>query len=202
VRFTRGTVGSVESESAHLFRIETKALVLRPFELGDAAAVYALSNEPASRQWLPSQVQADEAEARELLNSLIEQYTAPADPRRGPYVLAVDHRDDGTLIGHVGLSPLEGDVEIGFAVAEAYQRQGLGVEAVIAACRWAFGRFGLSRILAIAARSNQGSRKVLARAGFEHQTDRVMCFQGTEQAVSIYYLFGPEASTGGADRTA
>ncbi len=161
-------MANVEDESGQLFRIETEALVLRPFELGDAAAVYAQSNEPASRQWLPSQVQTDEVEARELLKLLIEQYAAPADPRRGPYVLAVDHRSDGTLIGHVGLSPFEGDVEIGFAVAEAYQRQGLAVEAVIAACRWAFGRFGLPRILAIAAQSNHGSRKVLARAGFEH----------------------------------
>ncbi len=194
-------MGKMDRESAQRFRIETESLVLRPFELEDAAAVYALSNEPASRQWLPSQVQADEAEARELLESLIEQYTAPADPRRGPFVLAIDHRGDGTLIGHVGLSPFDGDVEIGFAVAEAYQRQGLGVEAVIAACRWAFERFGLSRILAIAARSNQGSRKVLARAGFEHREDRVMCFQAVEQPVSVYGLLGPGAATKEADRT-
>jgi len=185
----------MEKESGQLFRIETKVLVLRPFELGDTAAVHRLSNERSSRQWLPSQVYADEAEAREGLGFLIDQYTAPADPRRGAYVLAVDHRDDGTLIGHVGLSPFEGDVEIGFAVAEAYQHQGLAVEAVVAACGWAFGRFGLPRILAITARSNGGSRKVLARAGFEHQVDRVMCFQGTDQTVSVYYLRRPGALT-------
>ena len=181
---------NVEDESGQLFRIETEALVLRPFELGDAAAVCAQSNEPACRQWLPSQVQADEAEAHALLKLLIEQYAAPADPRHGPYVLAVDHRSDGGLIGHVGLSPLDGDVEVGFAIAEAYQRQGLAVEAVIAACHWAFDEFGLPRIMAIAAQSNHGSRKVLARAGFEHQVDRVMCFQATEQAVSVYCLSG------------
>jgi len=174
-----------------LFRIETEALVLRPFELGDAAVVYAQSNEPACRQWLPSQVQASEVEARALLKLLIEYYAAPGDPRRGPYVLAVDHRNDGGLIGHVGLSPLDGDVEVGFAIAQAYQREGLAVEAVIAACHWAFDRFGLPGILAIAAQSNHASRKVLARAGFEHQVDRVMCFQGKEQAVSAYRLPGP-----------
>jgi ribosomal-protein-alanine N-acetyltransferase len=198
----QGTMGSVDRESPQLFRIETEALVLRPFELGDAAAVYALSNEPGSRHWLPSQVQADEVGARELLESLIRHYTATADPRRGPYVLAVEHRGDGTLIGHVGLSPFAGDVEIGFAVAEAFQRRGLGVEAVTAACRWAFGRFGLSRILAIAARSNEGSRKLLARAGFEHLEDRVMCFQATEQPVSVYHLLGPGAAPKAADRSA
>jgi RimJ/RimL family protein N-acetyltransferase len=158
----QGTGRNVESESAHLFRIETEALVLRPIELGDAAAMYALSNEPAFRQGLPSQVYADVVEARGVLKFLIEEFTAPADPRRGAYVLAVDHRGDGALIGHVGLSPFEGDVEVGFAVAEAYQRQGLAVEAVIAACRWALSRFGLPRILAITAQSSQGSRQCSA----------------------------------------
>lgn len=191
----QGTVGIVERESEQVFRIETKSLVLRPFEIGDTAAAYTLSNEPSSRQWLPSQVYADEAEARRVLEFLIDQFAAPADPRRGAYVLAVDHRDDGTLIGHVGLSPFEGDVEIGFTVAEAYQRRGLAVEAVVAACRWAFGKFGLPRILGITAQSNQGSREVLARARFEHQVDRVMCFQGTDQAVSVYSLRRPAAPT-------
>ena len=192
----------MERESGQLVRIETETLILRPFELGDAATVYALSNEPASRQWLPSQVYADEVEARGVLKFLIEQFAAPANPRLGPYVLAVDHRGDGTLIGHVGLSPFEDDVEVGFAVAEAYQGQGLAVEAVTAACRWAFGKFGLPKILAIAAQSNLGSRKVLARAGFEHHVDRVMCFQATEQAVSVYYLSGPEAQMRVVDPTA
>jgi ribosomal-protein-alanine N-acetyltransferase len=197
-----GKVGNVECESGQQFRIETEALVLRPFELEDAKAVYALSIEPASRLWLPSQVHADEVEARGVLQFLIAQYEASADPRHGPYVLAVDHRVDGTLIGHVGLSPFEGDVEVGFAVAEAYQRRGLAVEAVIAACRWAFGWFGLVRILGIAAQSNQGSRKVLFRAGFEHRTDRVMSFQGKEQAVSVYRLSGPAVRARGVNHTA
>ncbi len=187
------TVGNTENGLGRLFRIETDTLVLRPFGLHDAAAVYALSNEPSSQNWLPSQVQADEDEARGLLKFLIKQYAGPADPRRGPFVLAVDHRDDGALIGHVGLSPFEGEVEIGFAVAEAYQRQGLAVEAVIATCGWALGRFSLPRILAITAQSNRGSRKVLTRAGFEHQEDRVMCFQATDQTVSVYYLSGTKA---------
>lgn len=194
-------MGSVESKSGQLFRIETEALVLRPFELRDAAAVCAQSNEPASRQWLPSQVYADEVEARGVLKFLIEQYEAPADPRRGPYVLAVDHLGDRALIGHVGLSPFDGDVEVGFSVAEAYQRQGFAVEAVIEACRWAFGKFGLPRILAVTAQPNLGSRKVLARAGFEHNADRVMCFQSSEQAVSVYCLSGLNALMS-VDRTA
>lgn len=191
-----------ESEPGRPFRIETQALVLRPFTLEDTAHVYALNKEPSARQWLPSQVYADEAEARAVLEFLIDQFTVPGDPRRGAYVMAIDHRRDNKLIGHVGLSPFEGDVEVGFAIAEAYQRRGLAVEAVTGACRWALGRFGLARILAITAHSNRGSRKVLARAGFEHHEDRVMCFQGTEQMVSVYCLSGSAEAVGGEARPA
>ena len=191
-----------ESSRVPRGRIETESLVLRPFELEDAAAVYAQSNEPSARQWLPSQVQTDETKARALLKFLIEQCAAPANPRHGPYVLAVEHRRDCVLVGHVGFSPLEGeyegDVEIGFAIAEAYQRQGLAVEAVSAACRWAFRKYGLPRILAIAAQSNPGSQRVLARARFEHREDRVMLFQGTEQAVSVYCLTGKRSEENGS----
>lgn len=175
-----------------MLRIETDALILRPFELRDAAEVYAQSLESAAREWLPSQVLADEDEARGLLEFLIEQFTADADPRRVPLVLAVEHRGDGALIGHVGLSPLEedleGEAEVGFAIAEAFQGRGLAVEAVGAACRWALERFSLPRILAITAKANHASRKVLARVGFELQGDREMCFQGTDQTVCLYHL--------------
>lgn len=168
--------------------VETASITLRRLVAGDAADLFLLSNEPTFRQWLPSQVYADEAEARAALDFLASQCAAPANPKLGPYVLAIEHRVDRRLIGHVGLSPIGSDVEIGFAIAEAYQRRGLAAEAVVAACRWAFERFELSMILGIAAQRNEASMRVLLRAGFEHEEDRVMCFQGTEQAVAVYGL--------------
>lgn len=171
--------------------IATPNLLLRHFTLRDAALAHTLSLEPSSQLWLPSQIFADEAIARERLAFLIARCAAPGDPRLGPYVLAIEHRASGVLIGHVGLSPFDDDVEIGFAIAEAYQRQGLAVEAVTAACRWAFERFALPCILGIAAQANDASRKVLARAGFAHQDDREMNFQGTAQTVSVYGLPRP-----------
>jgi len=189
-------VESVETELTHPFRIQTPSLVLRPFDLSDAAAAYALSIEPAALQWLPSQVFADEVAARRRILFFIEQYASSPDPRHGPHVLAVEHKRDGKLIGHVGLGEFEGDAEIGFGIAEAYQGQRLAVEAVIATCRWAFDKFGLPRILGIAVQSNEASRKVLVRAGFEYQTDRFMCAQGTDQMVSIYSLSDTKAENG------
>lgn len=168
--------------------IHTHSLLLRRLRPEDAAAVLALALEAASRTWLPSQVPRDRAHADSIVASLIAAYASPGDPRLGPYVLAVEHRADRALIGHVGFSPLEGDVEIGFAIGEAHQGRGLAAEAVAAASEWAFRTFGLDRILGVTAATNTASKRTLERAGFVHQRDALMNFQSTEQSVSVYAL--------------
>jgi RimJ/RimL family protein N-acetyltransferase len=141
-------------------------------------------------------VYADETDARRALQALIAPEGDPEDPRLRPFVLAIEHRGDGLLIGHVGLSPFRGDVEVGFAVAEAFQRRGFATEAVVAACAWALERFELPSIVALAAEANQASRRVLARAGFESLETRLMDFQGTEQAVSVCRFHQPRPPRG------
>lgn len=168
--------------------VETRSLLLRQFVLQDAAAVFALSHEETSRTWLPSQVYRDHAHAVSVLEFLIGQYSTPGNPSYGPYVLAIEHRTDHRLIGHVGFSPLDDEVEIGFAIAQDYQRHGFATEAIVAASRWAFQAFTLSRILGIASAANISSKRALMRAGFAHEGDRVMHFQGAEQDVSVYAL--------------
>ncbi|MBK8232850.1 MAG: GNAT family N-acetyltransferase [Candidatus Eisenbacteria bacterium] len=103
--------------------------------------------------------------------------------------LAVEHRSSSTLIGHVGLSPLDDDVEIGFSIAESFQRQGLATEAIDAASHWAFETFALARILAITSATNTASRRTLLRAGFIYEGDKTMRFQGMDEAVSVYARF-------------
>lgn len=166
----------------------TSSLIIRLLVPGDAATLLALSREPMSRKWLPSQVYRDEAHAAAVLEHLIRAYSTPADPRRGPYVLAIEDRADDALIGHVGFSPLEEDVEIGFAIAMNRQRRGLASEAVVAACRWAFETFRLERIVAVTSAENAASRRTLQRAGFLHREDKVALFQGSETPVTVYVL--------------
>src|SRR5262245_21083993 len=96
--------------------VETRSLRLRRLALQDAPTLLVLSNEETSRTWLPSQVYRDRAHAVSVLEFLIGQYSIPGDPRQGAYVLAIEHRTDGVLIGHVGFSPFDKEVEIGFAI--------------------------------------------------------------------------------------
>lgn len=171
--------------------IETASLLLRHFDLKDAPAALLLSKEETSRAGLPSQVYRDHAHAVSALAFLIRHYPTPGNPRHGPYVLAVEHRASGALIGHVGFSPLDDEVEIGFSIAQDYQRQGLATQAIVAASRWAFETFELDTIVAITSVANVPSKRTLARAGFVHERNQSMNFQGVVQDVSVYSLARP-----------
>ncbi len=140
------------------------------------------------RNWLPSQVYRDEAHAASVLASLISQYSVPADPTVGSYVLGVQVRSAGELVGHVGFGPLDEAVEVGFAIESVHQRKGIATEAVRAACEWAADAFSIATILGVTAAQNSASQGVLLRAGFARQKEEVMRFQGREQPVVFFAL--------------
>jgi [ribosomal protein S5]-alanine N-acetyltransferase len=166
--------------------IRTPRLRLRHFSLEDAAAIRQLNAEPSTRHWLPSHVYADAAEATEALAFLISCYSEPGNPRRGPYVLAVEHADTRQLLGHVGFSPLDDKVEVSYAIAEAERSHGYGVEALAHACERVGQAFGLSSFVAATATENIASRHLLERVGFFHVRDETTRFQGIQRAVSRY----------------
>lgn len=166
--------------------LHTQSLVLRHFELGDAQALMNLNAEQTTRTWLPSHVYSTLDDALTALAFLIGKYAQPGNPRHGPYVLGIEHRESAKLLGHVGFSPLGEDVEISYAVAEASRGQGYGTQSMVAACRWAAAAFALNRILALTASANAASLRALVGAGFQRADERVMRFQGEHCLVSTY----------------
>ena len=170
----------------------TRSLLLRPLSLEDVDIACALSNEEPARKWLPSQVYRDIAHATSAVQFLIRQQSDPGDPQLGAYVLAIERKAKPGMIGHVGLSPLDGDVEVGFGIALAYQRRGFASEAVTAMCAWALEAFHLPRIIAIAAAENAASCRTLVNSGFAHQETKLFKFQGSEQVVDVYARSHPE----------
>jgi len=166
--------------------IHTPSLRLRQIVVGETERMMELNGQPSTRLWLPSHVYADVHEATARMRYLISCYSSPGDPRIGPYVLAVEHRASGALLGHVGFSPFDSDVEVSYAIAEDSRRRGYGSEALLYACQWAAQTFGLPSVLAITEAGNVPSRRTLERAAFVHAKDTVMQFQGSEQTVSHY----------------
>ena len=170
----------------HGLPLETASLRLRQLIPDDAAPMMALNAEPTTSQWLPSHVYPTLAEARSRIECLISCYSKPGHPLQGPYVLAVEHKPSRRLLGHVGFSELNGEVEVSYAIAEDSRGRGYGAEALIRACNWAAAAFALPRLLAITESANVSSRRLLDRAHFAQEHEALMHFQGKEQLVSRY----------------
>ena len=138
------------------------------------------------RVWIPNQVYADEAHALEVLRFLTSQYGRSANPRHTPYVLGVCLTASHELIGHVGFSPCEYGVEVGYAIGEAHQNRGYAKQAVLAATTWALSKFDLPFICAVVAAENVRSCKVLESCGFELLTVLQRKLHGIKRPVRIY----------------
>jgi RimJ/RimL family protein N-acetyltransferase len=168
--------------------LETPRLILRPLGEADAPKLFAMSRESGLRRWLPDQVYADEAEALAVARLLAAKFGAPGGPAAAPHVFGVCLREGDELIGHVGLSPLRGEVEVGYAIEERRQGRGLASEAVRAAAEWGVQRFGLARILGIVAPANAASCRVLERAGFGLVGEAMGRLHGRDALVRTYQL--------------
>jgi len=166
--------------------IHTPSLRLRWLVVEDAKRMMELNGEPSTSRWLPSHVYADMNEATSRMRYLISCCLSPGDPRLAPYVLAVEHVASCALLGHVGFSAFDNDVEVSYAIAEGSRGRGYGSEALVYACQWAAENFNLPSILAITHSENTPSRRTLERAAFIHAEDTVMSFQGSQQTVSRY----------------
>lgn len=164
----------------------TPSLRLRHFVQEDALQVMTLNAEPSTSLWLPSHVYETKEEAESRLGHLISCYKKPGSPQLGPYVLGVVEAATSQLLGHVGFSPLDGEVEVSYAMAEAARGQGFGTEALIHGCEWIVAAFGLRRVVALTAAANIASRRTLERAFFTYEHDSERSFQGVPTMVSRY----------------
>lgn len=165
-------------------RIHTQRLLLRPFSLEDAQALYVLSREETLRRRMPDQVYDSVKEAGEVAAFLEGKALAG----EWPFVLGIVVKETGELIGHTGLSPVKEGVEIGYAVAMAHQGKGYAAEAVAAFSAWAVKRFGLHNIWAILMADNTPSQRVLEKAGYAFQWKKgKAAFGGTHLCLGYLY---------------
>lgn len=168
-------------------------VTLRQFVPEDARKIYLLSQESGLRTWLPDQVYDSEEQALKVLLYLIETLRDPGNPALGPYVLGVHFNESNELIGHVGLSPLHGQVEIGYAIEDKHQGKGLATQVVRAMSDSALTRFELPRVLGIVASDNAASCRVLVRAGFVLVEESMGSLHGLERRIRRYEKTRPSA---------
>jgi RimJ/RimL family protein N-acetyltransferase len=151
--------------------IETPRLTLRPWREADKPVFEAIINTPTMMEhfggvWAPRDH-----------DSLIEAQMA-SQVADGFSMWAVDWRETGGLIGICGLrrahhpeTPVTGDLEIGWRIAEPFWGKGIAREAAVASMDWGWSNTGDPRIIAYTTDSNERSWGLMKRLGMERRAD-------------------------------
>ncbi len=84
---------------------ETEHLRIRKFEMEDAQYLYENHLEEEVKKWIPNESYVDIEEAQEA----IKFYVDCVNSRHLPYVLAVELKETGELIGDTGVNKVEGN---------------------------------------------------------------------------------------------
>ena len=147
--------------------LTTERLILRPFRMADAADVQRLAGDyavAATTLRIPHPYE----------DGMAEQWIATLEPafeKREHIALAITVREDGALLGAVGLTPdvANQSAELGYWIGKPYWGQGYATEAARALVRFGFERLGLNRIYAHHFAHNPASGRVLQKAGLSYE---------------------------------
>ncbi len=156
--------------SHQLPTIQTYRLLIRPFTLDDVSAYHRVINDdPDVMRYLPGGVPVSPKHSAKTLHYFIEH-----GQRWGFSFMAVTHKVDGALMGHVGLHKLSDAVEVGYALGKAYWGMGYATESARALLGFGFTHLQLPEIIALAYAANTASRHAMERLGmsFAGETDR------------------------------
>lgn len=136
---------------------------IRRFIPSDAPAIFAYSREESTHRELPDEV----FDSLEEVEGLLPQFNSNADTGDYPIVLCVALSENDYPVGHVSLSPLtDTNIEIGYAIGEAYQGKGYGCLATRLFSDWALKEGGYSRLFGIVKETNPASIRCLEKAGY------------------------------------
>lgn len=102
------------------------------------------------------------------------QVKEPGDQEPGGpwFQFVAERRSDGTLVGDLGVgfgNPGPRQVEFGYRILPAFQRQGYAREALAALIDLLAERYGIHRFVAVAAAANEASTALLRSLGFRQE---------------------------------
>ena len=144
---------------------ETEHLLVRELEPEDADRMYENHAEEKVKKWFPNESYADMDEAK----GAIRFFRDCVEGDHLPFVLAIQLKETGELIGDTGVSEVDGQpeaVEIGYQICEKYSGRGLATEALKAMTGFSFAKFGATVSYGRVVHGNGASARVLEKAGY------------------------------------
>lgn len=118
-------------------------------------------------KWIPNESYQDIAEARDA----IKFYADYVDKNQLPFVLAIELKENGKLVGDTGINEVEGkqgEVEVGYCIWEEYQGKGLATETVKAISDFISNHFGVKVLYGRIMHGNKASVKVMEKCGYSY----------------------------------
>jgi len=149
--------------------LETKRLIMRPFQDSDLQSFAAYRADPLVAEYQGWSMPYTQKDAAQLITEMKQQQ--PAIPGQW-YQLALEVKASGVMIGDCAFYTLTNDprqAEIGFTLARPYQGQGYAYEAVARLLDYLFGELKLHRVRANCDVENQHSSKLLERLGMRRE---------------------------------
>jgi len=144
---------------------ETEHLIIRPFREDDAQQLYENHLDGEVRKWFPNECYADPEEAL----GAVRFYADCVSKGRLPFVLGVELKETGELIGDAGISEVDGkpdEAEIGYCIGQKYRGKGFASELLSAISGFVVARFGIREIYGRVVHGNEASAKVLEKCGY------------------------------------
>ena len=166
-------------------QLETKRLILRPFEEGDAEMLFSYARDPRvgpPAGWKPHE---SLEESREIIRTVFSE----------PETYAVVHRQDGRVIGSAGFTGRHRkeaggpDDEIGYSLDPAYWGRGLIPEAVEELLRHGFEDLELHTIWCDHYDGNNKSRRVIRKCGFAFRFVRMQRLEAFDYAPRLVMCY-------------
>ncbi len=150
--------------------IETKRLLLRPWEERDLDPFASMNRDPEVMEYFPDLLTRDESRQRiERQNQRLRE--------DGFAFLAVEELATSTFVGWIGLGRVPFDasfapaVEIGWRLARDFWGQGYASEGARACLRYGFEVLDLPEIVAFTFEGNARSRALMARIGMRQDIE-------------------------------
>lgn len=160
----RSQIASIEEIQAHgTVCLYTENLILRRYVMEDADVLYKrLGTDPQMYRYSGWNPYATPEMAKETVARFIEEYEKP---HTYSWVMELDD----ILVGTIGAYDYhDNQIEVGFSVVPAWQGRGFATEALRAVLAYLTENEGIACVTAWCASENEGSRKVLVKAGMHY----------------------------------